>query len=103
MHAHRALAEMFSERTLEKRYIALVHRAVKSDRGLIDLPIARDRVRRTRMTTRTANQYMTTASHGSPSLRHPDEPEPSVAAQTQRSTPRAHALHRARAAAHHRR
>ena len=26
--AHRALAEMFSERTLEKRYIALVHRAV---------------------------------------------------------------------------
>ena len=75
--AHRALAEMFSERTLEKRYIALVHRAVKSDRGLIDLPIARDRVRRTRMTTRTANQYMTTASHGSPSLRHPDEPEPS--------------------------
>ena len=76
--SHRALAEMFSERSLEKRYLALVHRAVKSDRGLIDLPIARDRVRRTRMTTRTANQYMTTASHGSPSLRHPDEPEPST-------------------------
>lgn len=76
--AHRALAEMFSERALEKRYVALVHRNVKSERGLIDLPIARDRVRRTRMTTRTANQYMTTASHGSPSLRHPDEPEPST-------------------------
>ncbi len=76
--SHRALADMFSDRSLEKRYIALVHRAVKSDRGLIDLPIARDRVRRTRMTTRTANQYMTTASHGSPSLRHPDEPEPST-------------------------
>ncbi len=76
--AHRALAEMFSDRSLEKHYIALVHRAVKSERGLIDLPIARDRVRRTRMTTRTANQYMTTASHGSPSLRHPDEPEPSA-------------------------
>ena len=76
--SHRALAEMFSDRSLEKRYIALVHRAVKSERGLIDLPIARDRVRRTRMTTRTANQYMTTASHGSPSLRHPDEPEPST-------------------------
>jgi 23S rRNA pseudouridine1911/1915/1917 synthase len=73
--AHRGLAEMFSERSLEKRYIALVHRAVKSERGLIDLPIARDRVRRTRMTTRVPNQYMTTASHGSPSLRHPDEPE----------------------------
>lgn len=76
--AHRALAEMFSERSLEKHYLALVHRTVKSDRGLIDLPIARDRVRRTRMTTRTASQYMTTASHGSPSLRHPDEPEPST-------------------------
>ncbi len=73
--SHRALAEMFSERTLEKHYITLVHRAVKSDRGLIDLPIARDRVRRTRMTTRVPNQYMTTASHGSPGLRHPDEPE----------------------------
>jgi 23S rRNA pseudouridine1911/1915/1917 synthase len=73
--SHRALAEMFSERTLEKRYITLVHRAVKGDRGTIDLPIARDRVRRTRMTTRVPNQYMTTASHGSPSLRHPDEPE----------------------------
>ena len=69
---------MFSERSLEKHYLALVHRTVKSDRGLVDLPIARDRVRRTRMTTRTANQYMTTASHGSPSLRHPDEPEPST-------------------------
>ncbi len=76
--AHRALADMFSERSLEKRYIALVHRNVKADRGLIDLPIARDRVRRTRMTTRTASQYMTTASHGSPGLRHPDEPEPSL-------------------------
>ena len=76
--SHRALAEMFSERTLEKRYLALVHRHVKSDRGLIDLPIARDRVRRTRMTTRVANIYMTTASHGAPSLRHPDEPEPST-------------------------
>jgi 23S rRNA pseudouridine1911/1915/1917 synthase len=73
--SHRALAEMFSERTLEKRYLALVHRTVKSDRGLIDLPIARDRVRRTRMTTRVPNQYMTTASHGTPAQRHPDEPE----------------------------
>jgi 23S rRNA pseudouridine1911/1915/1917 synthase len=73
--SHRALAEMFSERTLEKHYITLVHRHVKADRGTIDLPIARDRVRRTRMTTRVPNQYMTTASHGAPSLRHPDEPE----------------------------
>ncbi len=74
--AHRALAEMFSERSLEKHYIALVHRTVKNDHGLIDLPIARDRVRRTRMTTRVSNQYMTTASHGTPALRHPEEPAP---------------------------
>ena len=74
--AHRALTAMFSERSLEKHYLALVHRHVKSDRGLIDLPIARDRVRRTRMTTRVQNQYLTTASHGTPGLRHPDEPEP---------------------------
>ncbi len=73
--AHRALAAMFTERSLEKRYLALVHRTVKSDHGLIDLPIARDRVRRTRMTTRVANQYLTTASHGTPGLRHPEEPE----------------------------
>ncbi len=73
--AHRALAAMFSEGSLEKRYIALVHRTVKNDHGLIDLPIARDRVRRTRMTTRAGNQYLTTASHGSPALRHPEEPE----------------------------
>lgn len=73
--AHRALAEMFSERSLEKRYIALVHRDVKSDRGIIDLPIARDRLRRTRMTTRVGNRYLTTDSHGTPAKRHPDEPE----------------------------
>ena len=73
--AHRALAEMFSERSLEKRYIALVHRHIKSDRGIIDLPIARDRLRRTRMTTRVGNRYLTTDSHGTPAKRHPDEPE----------------------------
>jgi len=73
--AHRALAEMFSERALEKRYIALVHRHVKSDRGIIDLPIARDRLRRTRMTTRVGNKYLTTAAHGTEAKRHPDEPE----------------------------
>lgn len=73
--AHRALAEMFSERALEKRYIALVHRHIARDHGTIDLPIARDRLRRTRMTTRVRNQYLTTESHGTPAKRHPDEPE----------------------------
>lgn len=73
--AHRALADMFSERSLEKRYLTLVHRNVKSDRGIIDLPIARDRLRRTRMTTRVGNRYLTTAAHGTEAKRHPDEPE----------------------------
>ena len=76
--AHRSLAQMFSDRSLEKRYIALVHRDVAQDRGTVLLPIARDRIRRTRMTTRTPNLYMTTASHGSEGLRHPNEPEPKI-------------------------
>ena len=74
--AHHALAEMFSQRTMEKRYIALVHRHVREQSGTIRLPIARDRVRRTRMTTRSGQSYMTTASHGIEGLRHPAEPEP---------------------------
>ncbi len=84
--AHRALAEMFAERSLEKRYIALVHRHVRNDRGLIDLPIARDRVRRTRMTTRVSAGYLTTASHGTPAQRHPEEMD--VATQRRSNDPR---------------
>ena len=73
--AHRALAGMFHEHTLTKRYIALVHRIVRNDNGTIDLAISRDPVRRTRMTTRTGKSTLTTASHGRPSLRHPEEPD----------------------------
>ncbi len=50
--AHRSLAEQFQKRTVEKAYIALVHGRVKRDSGSIELPVARDPVRRTRMTTR---------------------------------------------------
>jgi len=50
--AHRRLAEMFSERRCHKTYLALVHGALPRDRGTINAPIARDAVRRTRMTTR---------------------------------------------------
>ncbi len=71
--AHQAMAEMFHDHTLEKRYIALVHRLVRNDSGTIDLPIARDPVRRTRMTTRSGESMITTASHGRPSLRAPEE------------------------------
>lgn len=53
--AHRALAEQFSGREIEKVYIALVHGAVKQERGRIEKPIARDPVRRVRMTSRLAS------------------------------------------------
>jgi 23S rRNA pseudouridine1911/1915/1917 synthase len=51
---HRKLGEMFSERRLEKRYLALVHGHLAKDHVTVNLPIARDLVRRTRMTTRRA-------------------------------------------------
>jgi 23S rRNA pseudouridine1911/1915/1917 synthase len=51
---HRKLSEMFSERRLRKVYLALVHGWVAEDTGTIQLPIARDLVRRTRMTTKRA-------------------------------------------------
>lgn len=49
---HRRLAEMFARRQVHKTYIALVHGAVKLDRGTLNAAIGRDRQRRTRMTTR---------------------------------------------------
>lgn len=52
--AHRALAEQFAGRQIEKVYLALVHGAVKQERGRIEKPIARDPVRRVRMTSRLA-------------------------------------------------
>jgi 23S rRNA pseudouridine1911/1915/1917 synthase len=50
--AHRALAEQFASRQVEKTYIALVHGTVKAETGRIDRPIARDPSHRTRMTGR---------------------------------------------------
>jgi 23S rRNA pseudouridine1911/1915/1917 synthase len=51
---HRKLGEMFSERRLEKNYLALVHGHLAKDHVTVNLPIARDLIRRTRMTTRRA-------------------------------------------------
>ncbi|MCS7043487.1 MAG: RluA family pseudouridine synthase [Bryobacteraceae bacterium] len=51
--AHRSLAAQFAARTVEKVYLALVEGRVEPDRGVIDRPIERDPVRRTRMTART--------------------------------------------------
>ena len=50
--AHRKLAAQFSSRRVEKVYLALVHGAVKQESGVIDKPIARDPIHRTRMTAR---------------------------------------------------
>jgi 23S rRNA pseudouridine1911/1915/1917 synthase len=50
--AHLKLGEMFSRRQMHKTYLALVHGHVKLDRRTITAAIARDTIRRTRMTIR---------------------------------------------------
>jgi len=52
---HRKLGEMFATRRVTKTYIALLHGTLKQDAVTVNLPIARDLVRRTRMTTRRAD------------------------------------------------
>jgi 23S rRNA pseudouridine1911/1915/1917 synthase len=52
--AHRNLSGQFAAREVRKKYLALVHGWLKKDSGTIDQSISRDRVRRTRMTTRLA-------------------------------------------------
>jgi len=49
---HRKLGEMFSARTVDKMYVALVHGHIVRGETTVNLPIGRDIVRRTRMTTR---------------------------------------------------
>jgi 23S rRNA pseudouridine1911/1915/1917 synthase len=52
---HRKLGEMFSQRQVAKTYLALLHGHLKKDETTVTLPIARDLIRRTRMTTRRAD------------------------------------------------
>ncbi|WP_213807704.1 RluA family pseudouridine synthase [Granulicella sp. dw_53] len=52
---HRKLGEMFSQRRVAKTYLALVHGHVAKVDTTVNLPIARDLVRRIRMTTRRAD------------------------------------------------
>lgn len=47
--AHAMLSEMMRERSIDRRYVALVHGAPGVDKGKIDAPIGRDPRRRTRM------------------------------------------------------
>ena len=50
--SHRQLAEQFAARKAKKSYIALVHGWLEQDAGTIERNVSRDRMRRTRMTTR---------------------------------------------------
>ena len=61
--AHVKLGEMFSHRQIRKTYLALVHGAVKQDRGTINAAISRDVIRRTRMTTKRETGARAAVSH----------------------------------------
>jgi 23S rRNA pseudouridine1911/1915/1917 synthase len=60
---HAALSEMFSSRQMKKTYIALVHGAVERAKGTITAAVARDPMRRTRMTTRVQDNARSAVSH----------------------------------------
>jgi 23S rRNA pseudouridine1911/1915/1917 synthase len=53
--AHQSLAAQFHDRKVEKIYLALVNGGLKTKTGRITAPIARDPIRRTRMTTKLAS------------------------------------------------
>jgi 23S rRNA pseudouridine1911/1915/1917 synthase len=50
--AHKKLVEQFRDRKVEKTYVTLLHGRLKGESGRVDMPIARDLRRPTRMTTR---------------------------------------------------
>jgi 23S rRNA pseudouridine1911/1915/1917 synthase len=50
--AHQSLAAQFAGREVQKVYLTLVHGRVEAETGRVERPIARDPVRRTRMTAR---------------------------------------------------
>ncbi|HEU5351093.1 MAG TPA: RluA family pseudouridine synthase [Terracidiphilus sp.] len=61
--AHAALARQFSSRRIRKTYLALVHGHLDKPKGSITAAISRDPVRRTRMTTRPAENARSAVSH----------------------------------------
>lgn len=61
--AHLKLSEMFSQRRMRKTYLALVHGNLKQDKGTINAAIARDSIRRTRMTTKRDEGARNAISH----------------------------------------
>jgi 23S rRNA pseudouridine1911/1915/1917 synthase len=50
--AHRKLVEEFRDRLVQKTYVALLHGKMKGEAGTVELPVARDLRRRSRMTAR---------------------------------------------------
>jgi 23S rRNA pseudouridine1911/1915/1917 synthase len=52
--AHQSLAKQFHDREVEKIYLAIAHGRMKHNQGTITTNIARDPLRRTRMTTKLA-------------------------------------------------
>jgi 23S rRNA pseudouridine1911/1915/1917 synthase len=50
--AHRKLVEDFRDRLVEKTYVALLHGRIMGEAGTVELPVARDLRRRSRMTAR---------------------------------------------------
>jgi len=61
--AHAALAKMFSRREIRKAYVALVQGWVERSKGTITAAIGRDKVRRTRMSTRPQENARAAVSH----------------------------------------
>jgi len=61
--AHAALGRLFSGRKISKTYVALVHGAVERPKGTINASVARDPIRRTRMTTRPTENARSAVSH----------------------------------------
>ena len=61
--AHAALGEMFASRQIRKTYLALVQGAVERPRGTINAGVARDPLRRTRMTTQPNENARSAVSH----------------------------------------
>jgi len=61
--AHAKLGELFSSRQIRKTYIALVHGRVEREKGSVTASVSRDPVRRTRMTTKPAENSRTAISH----------------------------------------
>ena len=54
--AHRALADQFANRQVEKIYLALVHGVMKSDSGRVERAISRNLIHRFKMTTTTEDR-----------------------------------------------